>query len=133
MRKPPLPPELRELPVQDDALVYVITDEISALPEYGRLLRLINYFRLNGQFRVRGDASDGIIIEGPTSIAQIEKRFLLPHDLAFHRRNKFSVSLIDGEMRIEFRPKSSIWMTVGSHEFYDGRDSLTGDHTQHWD
>jgi hypothetical protein len=131
MRKPELPIEFTELPERDQAYVYTITDSPSALPGYGRLLPLINYYRVHAQYRVLGDPSAGIVIEGPTTIAEIEERFLLPKNLNFWRRNKFEVTLDDDELHVTFRPKKSIWLTVGSHEFYDGRDSLTGNHTRH--
>ena len=130
-KKPPLPIEFTELPERDAAHVYTITNEPSALPEYGRLLTLVNYFRQHAEYGVLGDPGVGITINGPTPIAEIEARFLLPSDLSFERRHTCNVTLTDGDLRIEFQA-TSFWAGGNSPAAYDGRDALTGNHTRHW-
>jgi phage terminase large subunit-like protein len=110
---------------------------------YGRLLPIIAAFRGDGRYTVHEvehtavmaatlGESRSITISGPSAIAEIEKRFRLPADLAFQRQNKGLVWLVDGGVGITFRSsRNGILDGWRALEWDSGTDETAGDHSIH--
>ena len=114
-----------------------------AVEGYGRLLPVIEAFRADTRYVVIETVNSPSIasalreavsvdISGPTSIRDIEKRFVLPADLAFERVNKSTVSLVDEQIGIGFHPPRSRWWSGWRAWEGDPKpDAMAGDHTVH--
>lgn len=112
----------------------------AAVPPYGRLAPVISAFRGDARYTVLetrnppelGIEAVSVTITGPCSIADIEKRFTLPADLAFDRRNRSTVDLVDEGIGVTFRAPRFGWLQGWrALEGAPQRDSTTGDHTHH--
>ena len=111
--------------------------------DYGRLLPVIEAFRADARYVVietvnrpniayyrREEIS--VSIAGPSSIDDIEKRFVLPVDLAFNRENRMIVHLWEQGIGITFHPpRSRWWQGWRAWEGYPRADETTDDHTVH--
>jgi hypothetical protein len=110
---------------------------------YARLLPVIEAFRADARYTVIETANRpniayyrreaiSVSITGPSSIDDIEKRFVLPADLAFNRENRHTVHLWEEGIGITFQPPSSKWWQGWrAWEGYPRGDETAGDHTVH--
>lgn len=125
-------PRLQRLPARDSAGRFVVSAEVEVdLPGYGRLLPMINVFRLDERYLIRerdyqpGMSQLGIhalkvvSIYGPYTPDDIEHRFALPPDLRFRRIDQYRTTISDpdpqpnsysmSEVMLQFHPPKSRW------------------------
>ena len=110
---------------------------------YGRLLPVIEAFRADARYTVIETVNApnvayylreavSVEISGRTTIADIEKRFVLPAGLSFNRVNQSIVHLADDGIGISFHPpRSKWWQGWRAWEGEPKPDSMAGDHTVH--
>jgi len=110
---------------------------------YGRLLPVIEAFRADSRYTVvettnRPNIADAlrqdtsVSITGPSSIEDVEKRFVLPADLTFNRVNRSTVHLWEPGIGVTIQPPSSKWWQGWrAIEGYPRSDETAGDHTVH--
>jgi hypothetical protein len=107
---------------------------------YGRLLPVISAFRGDSRYSVLeaknashlGIEAVSVTITGPASVSDIEARFTLPLDLAFDRRNRSTVWLVDDGIGVTFRaPRFGILQGWRALEGEPTADTTAGDHTRH--
>ena len=116
----------------------VVADE--TVEGYGRLLPVIDAFRRDGRYSVLetrnapnlGIEAVSVTITGPTSVSDVEARFTLPADLAFERRNRSTVWLVDDGIGVTFRaPRFGILQGWRALEGEPSADTTAGNHTRH--
>jgi hypothetical protein len=120
------------VPPVDELGRYVVDAEVATItPGYGRLLPMLNVFRLDKRYDLRehnyppGGSQIGIYalkkiaVWGPWTPEMIEERFVLPEDLVFRRTSEYRVVIRDpdlepnsygtAEVELEFRPPRTKW------------------------